>query len=104
MLSQFTLSYDLLLVQDKCVKIKMEEVNVTHFDELRNFSVKGLDEYLSDADLANVTLFEDYPQSLVTFASACCILYTIIGIPGNLVTIIALARCRKVSNDHNNML
>lgn len=58
--------------------------------------VAGLDEYSSDRELANVVLFKDYPEALLRFSSACCILFMLIGIPGNLVTIIALAQCRKV--------
>lgn len=65
----------------------------------RNWSeVLGLDEYRSDADLAAVTLFRDYPEPLLRFASACCVLFMLVGIPGNLITIIALARCKKVSD------
>lgn len=58
--------------------------------------VLGLDEYKSDAELAGVLLFKDYPEPLLRFASACCVLFMLVGIPGNLITIIALARCKKV--------
>lgn len=75
----------------------MDEVNSTKLEENLTYYVKGLDEYASDADLAAVTLFQDYPPSLLKFASACCIIFMTIGIPGNFITIIALARCRKVS-------
>lgn len=62
--------------------------------------VLGLDEYKSDAELAEVLLFKDYPEPLLRFASACCVLFMLVGIPGNLITIIALARCKKVSDDY----
>ncbi|KAG8042498.1 hypothetical protein G9C98_005132 [Cotesia typhae] len=42
-------------------------------------------------------LFNDYPQWLLYFAAGCCVLFMFIGIPGNLITIIALFRTKKVS-------
>jgi hypothetical protein len=63
---------------------------------VRNNSVLGLDEYDSDEALAAVELFMDYPDWLLKFASLCCALFMLAGIPGNLITIIALARCKKV--------
>lgn len=62
-----------------------------------NWSVVGLDEYGSDEALAAVELFRDYPEALLRFASVCCVLFMLVGIPGNLITIVALARCKKVS-------
>ncbi|KAJ8720308.1 hypothetical protein PYW07_012351 [Mythimna separata] len=55
-------------------------------------------EYPSDEELANVELFRCLPEELLQFASACCVIFMLIGIPGNLTTIIALARCKKVRN------
>ena len=43
-----------------------------------------------------VELFADYPPALLQFAAACCIIYIVIGIPGNAITIVALCRYRKV--------
>ncbi|XP_055383439.1 G-protein coupled receptor moody [Condylostylus longicornis] len=43
-------------------------------------------------------LFQEYSEGLLTFASVCCIIFILIGVPGNLITIIALARCKKVRN------
>ncbi|CAG9788361.1 unnamed protein product [Diatraea saccharalis] len=63
-----------------------------------NNSVLGLYEYGSDKALAAVQLFTDYPEALLQFAGACCVLFMLVGIPGNLITIIALARCKKVRN------
>ncbi|XP_035437483.2 G-protein coupled receptor moody-like [Spodoptera frugiperda] len=54
--------------------------------------------YSSGEDLASVKLFKCYSDTLLGFASACCVAFMVIGIPGNLTTIIALARCRKVRN------
>jgi hypothetical protein len=47
---------------------------------------------------AGEELFEDYSAVLLHFASLCCIVFIIVGIPGNLITIIALFRCKKVRN------
>jgi len=41
-------------------------------------------------------LFHGYSASLLHFASACCVIFILVGIPGNLITIIALFRCKKV--------
>ncbi|XP_028177879.1 G-protein coupled receptor moody-like [Ostrinia furnacalis] len=64
----------------------------------KNDSMLGLDEYESDEALAAVELFIGYPDALLTFASLCCMLFMVVGVPGNLITIIALARCKKVRN------
>lgn len=48
-------------------------------------------------DPASANLFEDYPPSLLYFAAGCCVLFMLIGIPGNLITVAALFRTKKVS-------
>lgn len=53
--------------------------------------------YGSDTELANIELYGDYPESLLKFAFACYVIFTILGIPGNLITIIALSCCKKVT-------
>lgn len=65
----------------------------------RNWAVcyKGLDQYSSDKELAAVALFQDYPEALLNFAVACCFIFMIIGIPGNIITILALSKYKKVS-------
>lgn len=63
-----------------------------------NNSVLGLDEYSSDKELAAVELFKNYPEGLLKFATVCCGLFMLVGIPGNIITIVALARCKKVRN------
>ena len=45
----------------------------------------------------SVILFVDYPRWLLCFAAACCILFMLVGIPGNLITVIALFRTKKVT-------
>lgn len=57
----------------------------------------SLDDFTTDQDLANVQLFKHYSEGLLRFASVSCVLFMLVGIPGNLITIIALARCKKVS-------
>lgn len=44
------------------------------------------------------TLFKRYPPELLYFAAACCILFFIIGVPGNFITIVALAKSRRLRN------
>ncbi|XP_044738409.1 G-protein coupled receptor moody-like [Chrysoperla carnea] len=43
-------------------------------------------------------LFPGYPQALLRIAALCCIMFMFIGIPGNLITIIALFKYKKVRN------
>ncbi|XP_071441622.1 G-protein coupled receptor moody [Hetaerina americana] len=43
-------------------------------------------------------LFVGYPSVLLDLVVACCILFILVGIPGNLITIVALFRCKKVRN------
>ncbi|KAK9496542.1 hypothetical protein O3M35_013180 [Rhynocoris fuscipes] len=47
-------------------------------------------------DTLNAELFQGYPASLLTIATGFCLLFMMVGIPGNLITIIALFRCKKV--------
>ncbi|XP_072748127.1 G-protein coupled receptor moody [Anoplolepis gracilipes] len=46
----------------------------------------------------SVILFVGYPQWLLYFAATCCILFMLIGIPGNFITVIALFRTKKLKN------
>lgn len=48
-------------------------------------------------ELATTEIFPNYPEELLQFALALCVIFILIGIPGNLVTITALAVCKKVS-------
>ncbi|KAF9424890.1 hypothetical protein HW555_000191 [Spodoptera exigua] len=54
--------------------------------------------YTSSEELASVELYKCYPDTLLTITFACHLVFMLIGIPGNLTTIIALAFCRKVRN------
>lgn len=61
----------------------------------QNDSDVAINEVLQDPGL--VVLFVGYPEWLLHFAAACCILFMLVGIPGNLITVIALFRTKKVS-------
>lgn len=56
----------------------------------------AIEEMLQDP--GSVVLFVDYPRWLLCFAAACCILFMLVGIPGNLITVIALFRTKKLKN------
>lgn len=45
---------------------------------------------------SGVELFEGYSDNLLMFASVACIIFMIVGIPGNMINIIALARGKQV--------
>lgn len=60
----------------------------------QNDSDVAIDEVLQHPGL--VVLFVDYPPWLLYFAAACCILFMLVGIPGNLITVVALFRTKKV--------
>uniref|UniRef100_T1J3L2 G-protein coupled receptors family 1 profile domain-containing protein n=1 Tax=Strigamia maritima TaxID=126957 RepID=T1J3L2_STRMM len=44
------------------------------------------------------SLLDDYPSSLLYFAVFCCVLFITIGVPGNLLTICALTKAKKLHN------
>ncbi|KAI5646175.1 7 transmembrane receptor (rhodopsin family) domain-containing protein [Phthorimaea operculella] len=58
----------------------------------------GIHDLATDEGLAAMELFTDYPPALLDFAAVSCIIFMIIGIPGNLITIISLTRYKKVRN------
>ncbi len=47
-------------------------------------------------------LFRDYDFALTQLAAVFCVIFIVLGVPGNLITIIALARCKKVSQLYSN--
>lgn len=75
--------------------------NVSNFIVIANHSnssgLLNVVERYTDEQLRSLPLFEGYPKPLLQFTAVCCMLFMIIGIPGNLVTIFALAKCKKVS-------
>lgn len=85
----------------KVMACQFSNISFCHFDtpSSRNLSgsCKGLDEYNSDEELAQEPLFGDYPDELLIFSAACSFIFMTLGIPGNIVTIVALSKYRKVS-------
>jgi len=72
------------------------------YDDARNVSeMNGTSSettwHIAYRDIGDVELFKGYPTVLLHFASVCCMLFVLIGVPGNLITIIALNTCKKVS-------
>ncbi|XP_034832544.1 G-protein coupled receptor moody-like [Maniola hyperantus] len=63
-----------------------------------DFTNNTIRQLVNDADYAAVELYKGYSDGLLTFASACCVISMIIGIPGNIITILALARYKRVHN------
>ncbi|XP_012256351.2 G-protein coupled receptor moody isoform X3 [Athalia rosae] len=59
-------------------------------------TTEEIEEVLEDPSTA--TLFNGYPPSLLYFAAGCCVLFMLIGIPGNLITVAALFRTKKLRN------
>ena len=66
-------------------------------DTESNFSEYIIEEVIEDPGSAS--LFRDYPPWLLYFAAGCCVLFMSIGIPGNLITVAALFRTKKVSDN-----
>lgn len=67
-----------------------------------NGSFQGISGAAIFADTGEVVdeyknLFAGYSPVLLYFATVCIVVFMLVGIPGNLFTIIALARCKKVS-------
>lgn len=54
-------------------------------------------EPVASVPMDQVPLFVDYPPGLLQFGAAFCVLYIVVGVPGNLITIAALSRYQKVS-------
>ncbi|XP_023234235.1 G-protein coupled receptor moody-like [Centruroides sculpturatus] len=62
--------------------------------ELESPIVSNISKNLTD----KVTLFQTYPSSLLHFATTCCITYTVFGVTGNLLTILALLKSPRLRN------
>jgi hypothetical protein len=44
-------------------------------------------------------VLQGFSPFMLDFAAACCLMFMCVGIPGNLITIFALARCKKVREE-----
>lgn len=77
-------------------------IDVLNFSDISNQSnvsdFSRVVQSYTDEELKSMELFKEYPKPLLQFAAVCCILFMVIGIPGNLVTIFALSRYEKVRN------
>ncbi|KAJ8719710.1 hypothetical protein PYW08_011885 [Mythimna loreyi] len=76
----------------------MAVCNYTNYRNLKAMASEYKTEFKPGEELTSEDLFPCYPEALLQFASACCVVFMLIGIPGNLTTIVALARCKKVRN------
>lgn len=54
--------------------------------------------YLSKIQKHNQTIFSEYPKDLLCFGALCFILFAIIGVLGNFVSILALSKCTRLRN------
>ena len=52
----------------------------------------------SDHSVRSPPLLAEYPDALLQFAVAACILFMLVGVPGNFITILALLRYTKVQS------
>lgn len=50
----------------------------------------------TDDSPEDILLFPGYSTALLQFAAMCCLMFMVIGILGNLITIVALLGCKKV--------
>ena len=53
---------------------------------------------VSAAAHPKTSLLAEYPDALLQFAVAACVLFILVGVPGNFITILALLRYSKVSD------
>lgn len=59
----------------------------------------SMEELNNTSNLTTIlTLFHGYPDDLLMFAALCCIIFSVIGIPGNIVTITALIYSKHLHN------
>lgn len=49
-----------------------------------------------DEEANTQDLFPKVPEEITLFATFCCIIFIVLGIPGNLLTVVALARFQRV--------
>ena len=43
-----------------------------------------------------ISWIKDYPEWMLMSGFGCCLMFLVCGLPGNIITILALARCKKV--------
>ena len=52
---------------------------------------------LKPSILQNFKPPQDYPEWMLLLGFGCCVAFLVAGLPGNIITILALARCKKVT-------
>ncbi|KAF7405519.1 hypothetical protein HZH66_004425 [Vespula vulgaris] len=81
-------------IESYCIKM-LEYWMASNKSDLNGSNVT-IEQVLEDP--GSVVLFIGYPPWLLYFAAGCCILFMLIGIPGNLITVAALFRTKKLKN------
>ncbi|XP_023341816.1 G-protein coupled receptor moody isoform X3 [Eurytemora carolleeae] len=67
--------------------------------EQHSLNLSGNVENTSDWILKlDISMFQDYPDWMLNMAFSFCIIFLVCGLPGNIVTILALCKCKKVRN------
>lgn len=72
--------------------------SLNNFVEHINESMKNTSINLSKIQEHNKTIFSEYPKDLLCFGAICFILFAIIGVLGNFVSILALSKCTRLRN------
>lgn len=72
--------------------------SLNNFVEYINESMYNSSINLSKIQEHNKTIFSEYPKDLLCFGAICFILFAIIGVLGNFVSILALSKCTRLRN------
>lgn len=64
----------------------------------KNISIYIDDIHISRMENLNETVFSGYPRALLCFGAVCFVTFAIIGVLGNLISILALSRCTRLRN------
>lgn len=75
-----------------------EEIPAFHWNN--QYNTNTLDDFtFSSVNTTSTAVFHDYPTALLHFGATCCIVFAIIGIPGNIISVIALVRCPRLKKN-----
>lgn len=86
-------------VQSLNVNMADDSLFTTQINDSHEAFNASTDEYIASINFtARVIQLQDYPPSLLYFGVICCLTFTIIGIPGNIITIAALLKSPKFRN------
>ena len=73
--------------------------NATEWRDLLNaplFEVSNKQTKQTQSIKHHFPFFQDYPEWMLMSGFGCCVMFLVCGLPGNIITILALARCKKV--------